>query len=192
MKKKYNEAFKRSVLCVFIVAVFGLIAYKKSHLNTSIENKIKEMSINIPLDSMEILTTDLNDYNYAKSQNTADYLYYIIYDSINCTPCFLRKLKIWHSIIKRTNDITGKVEFRFIIRPNDIDSFRKIYSSEKIDLKLYMDTCGIIERHYPLLKLHSVFKAFVLNKENHIELIGNAAKNYEIEQNFYLFLNKIH
>lgn len=179
-------------VCILFLIISCLVSCSHSPINADLEQTIRNMIVEIPLDSMEILSPKNGDSHDVNSVEVPDYRYYIIYDSINCTICSLRKMGIWNSIIKRTIETGINVDFIFIMmaNPDNVQLLKRAYYSERINLKIYIDTIGVVKRHFPLINKSLFYSAFVLNKENRIEVIGNASKDYDIESRFYKFLNK--
>lgn len=155
------------------------------------EAKIRATEINVPLDSMKCLMPE-KSIALSGCNDSAQLRYVVYFDSAKCSPCQLGKMEIWHSIIKLTKDIDANVDFQFIFYPKSSQraEFEKKYYSRKTQLRVFIDTTGIIERHNPLLAKSSIFHAFVLNDSNHIEVIGDASKSELVERKYYEFLRK--
>ncbi|MBP5679679.1 MAG: hypothetical protein J6X31_01325, partial [Bacteroidales bacterium] len=156
------------------------------------EKALREIEITIPLDSFELLLPATKKSNYSNPGKDAPYRYIVYYDSTACSMCTLRKMGIWNSIMKHSEETGIKVDFIFIMHPqkNMINTFKQEFYNQRFNISFYLDSTGITERLNPLLKESKIIRAFVLNKNNHIEVIGDAGKNYKVEKRFYDFLKR--
>ena len=159
------------------------------HHTKELEEEIKRETITIPLDSLELLSSQHIEYN---SNFNPDYRYFVYFDSLDCAVCKLHKMGIWHSIMKHTKDIGAKVEFIFVFHPtpDKLAAFREEFNKRKIHLKIYLDSIGVTERSIPILKRGASYRAFIIDKKGHIIAIGDASKSERIEKKYYKILRE--
>lgn len=180
---------KHFLLWFFLLTLFSA-CNNRQHL-IEYEAQIRSSKIGIPLDSMKLLTPEL-DIPISGCNDSAQFRYVVYFDSAQCSPCQLGKLGIWRSIIKNTKKIGIDMDFLFIFHPKVSQriEFEETYYSRKTYLRVYMDTTGIMERYNPLISQSTHLHAFVLNDSNHIEVIGDASKSEMVERKYYEFLRK--
>lgn len=176
----------------FVFSLLLLFSCKPNSVNHELENKLRSLTITIPTDSMELLLPKNKDSTYADFFNTASFQYIIYYDSTVCSVCNLRKMGIWYNIIRKSKKIDSNIKYIFIFQPKHemIQQFKIEYYAQKVSLPFYIDSTGIMERLNPILSQSQLYCSFVLNKNNHIEVIGDASKNLIVEERFYDFLKK--
>lgn len=174
-----------------LLGVFLLFSCNRS-IDEKYEQEIRSLTIDIPLDSLELLIPQRHLSTYAKSVDNPKFRYVVYFDSLTCAICKLHRIGIWNSIMQHSRQIEPNVNFIFVFSPQrEIASdFRKAYFLQKINIPIYLDTTTILERRIPLLSQSSVFHSFVLNDKNHIEVIGNAGNNEKVERKYYDFLRK--
>lgn len=182
---------RKKVVFFLIVPFLFLFLLSGCHdKNSELEQKLRTATIIIPLDSMELLSPILRNIEDSSIIADYDYTYVVYYDTITCAPCKLHQMGIWRSIMKNTKDIGSTVNYAFIFHPRKgaIEKFKNEYYNQHILLNCYLDSTGVIERFNPIIKESRLFHSFVLGKDNHIKVIGNASKNVQIERSFYEFI----
>lgn len=178
---------------IFLVLLPAFISCQSNSDIDKQTQRLKELSVDIPKDSlMTLAPTMLNLPNYLQSIEEPELRYIIYFDSANCATCKLNQLGTWRPIIKNARDIGVKVNFEFIFHPasNMIQPFRTHYYDRRNCFYVYLDTTGVVERLNPFIKESSVFHRFVINKDNHIEVIGDAGDNMKEETRFYDYLRR--
>ena len=175
-----------SVNCLLLL--FGC-GYQR---NNEYERMLRSMTIDIPLDSMEYLQPERGLLSFMLHKDKPDFRYVIYFDTATCATCKINRIGIWNAIIKHTKEIGANTDFIFVFAPRHdiIKEFRTKFIERKLNMPIYMDTTGIMERHNPLLSQSSIFHAFVLNDSDHIEVIGDASKSELVERRYYEFLRK--
>ncbi len=85
------------------------------------------------------------------------------------------------------------MNFLFIFHPKaeNVETFRQQFLRSRLQLKIVVDSVGLVEQLNPILKRYPAIRAFVLNSDNKIEVIGNATSSDVVEQRFYDFLERI-
>ena len=176
---------------IFYIGISLLLLACNNRNMSEYEARIRATKIDIPLDSMKLLTPDLN-IPISGCNDSAQFRYVVYFDSLQCSPCQLKNMGIWRSVIKHTEEIGASVDFQFIFCPkaSQREGLEETYFNRKTFLRIFIDTTGVVERHNPLLSESTIFHAFVVNDSNHIEVIGNAGNSELVERRYYEFLRK--
>lgn len=164
----------------------------KKEISKDIISELKNTTIIIQTDSLEALVPINNNSTYCNQSNDPDYKYIIYVDTAQCAPCKLHELVIWQSIINHSKDIGLKVNYYIIFHPpkEQVPILRKSYFDRRINLPIYIDSIGIMERQNPIIKKGTYYHAFIIDKDSHISAIGNAGEDAKIERKYYDFLRK--
>lgn len=175
-------------IVLFVISVVCFFSSCKNNEKEKIINQVRQVEIQIPIDSLIYLQPCGNMRNHVVN---ADYRYVVYCDSTICSLCELQRMGIWHGIIKKTNEIGIAIDFMFIFNPpkKEAAEFINGYYFYKYNLTIFVDTCGIMQKNNAILN-NSALHAFILNRNNCIVKIGDASKNAEVEQEFYKFLKR--
>lgn len=183
--------FKVTIYTAIFILFLGTLESCKPKYNET-ENELRALTINIPLDSLDVLIPKRGLPSIMKTDNSPNFRYVVYFDSTICSSCSLKKMGIWNSIMHHTKEMGANVDYIFIMNPKSdmIQKFRNDYYAQRLNLRFYLDSTGVTIRQNPLLGKSEIYRAFVLNRENHIEVIGDASKNLKVEERFYDFLKK--
>lgn len=99
----------------------------------------------------------------------------VYYDAEGCTPCKLKELLQWKSLIETCNSEKLPVRFVFILNTGgtprqELD--RTVYSM-RFTHPVLIDTADSFERHNPQLPDEALFHTFLLDRENRVVLVGS-------------------
>ena len=177
---------------LFFIPITILATNCKHNEWKNLEHEIRTTTITVPTDSFEVLKPERQTQAYLQAIDSPNLRYVVYIDSLQCASCRMHKMNIWRSIMQYTHTVGARVDFCFIFRPKNksVAEFRHEYYAQKIQMRFFLDTTGVMERHNPLLAKSSIFHAFVLNDSNHIEVIGDASKSELVERKYYEFLHK--
>ena len=152
-------------------------------------DEIRNAHVEIPMDSLQLLTPrKLISDNLIHRDPDLTFLIYV--DSSSCSSCELKRLSIWHSIIKKAKRYDTKVNYLFIFCPNanEVNDFIENYYNNAIGLNIYIDSSKILERRNLLLH-NAHFHTLLLDKEYNVVKIGNPARDAYAEKSFYKYLS---
>lgn len=157
-----------------------------------LETEVLSSEIVLPLDSM-IHLTPVCFSQICQEDSDSEYSFVVYRDSLVCSVCELNRLGIWRSIRKHTKELGVDMKFIFILSPNskNRDVLCNEYRFQKVNLELYIDTSRVFERKNSIIQNNPNLYAFVLNRENHIEMVGDPSKDYKVEQLYYDFLKRM-
>jgi len=181
----------RILLIVVFIILFESCQMDDRKDIAAFEKRIRSTSISIATDYLETLLP-LSMEKIPGCNDSAHYRFVVYYDSSFCSPCQLGKMGLWQSIIKHTEKIGVPVDFEFIFCPSkkQLDALRHAFVERRSQVRIFLDTAGVIERDNPLIRDNPSIRAFMLNDSNYIEVIGNPAKSSRIELKFYEYLQR--
>lgn len=154
--------------------------------DNTIERKILKMQdahVCIPLDKMNKVCI-----GEAKECQATDLTYVCYVDSsLACRPCYIKHTIMWKRYLELEK--TNKIKFLFIfeVPETDLDKIKKEIEQSVIRNNSYVDTKTVFRLSNKFLPEESVFHSFLLDKMNHIIMVGDPTYNESI----YHLLEKI-
>lgn len=173
---------------VFVIAIAITFISCYDCRNEEIINKAKNAYIEIPIDSLRLLSPARNKDT---SKNKGKYDLLVIHYSplSSCSECEMQRLSIWREIMNSAKESGLNIEYRFIIASTPKQSHELIhyYNHNRIQLPIYLDDNNFIERINPLMR-NSVFHSIIIDSKNKIVKIGDPSASLKNEEAFYAFL----
>ena len=101
------------------------------------------------------------------------------YDEKGCTPCKLKELVVWKSMLREIESEVGqKLRFDLIVQSGP--RFRSLevdLEAYKFPYSIYFDTQDDFERRNPNLPEDPLFHVFLLDRDNRVVLVGSPVGN---------------
>ena len=103
----------------------------------------------------------------------------VYYDKKGCTPCKLKELAKWESMLKEIeSEIGQKLRFDLIVqsgpRFRSLEVDMEVY---KFPYPVYFDTQNDFEHQNPNLPEDDIFHTFLLDRDNRVVLVGSPVGN---------------
>lgn len=111
----------------------------------------------------------------------------IVYiDSTSCNSCHVKSLIDWKVLMKQVSIIDNKFRFYFIFRPkkDEVNSIKITLLSLDFNYPVILDEEGKFRKANPALSTNKLLHTFLLDKNNHVILIGDPIGNLEINKLF--------
>lgn len=164
MKQNY---FLLLLLCLL------MFACKKEKLSYHDYYKLKNSKIVFP-QSMEQCGRIKSAY-----LNTP-YKMLVFRDSLACTPCYLKSLDNWKAFMSAFKSSRLHIVFVLIPKKNEYVSVKSILHNRKYKWSVYVDKMYEFGKSNPQIPEDDIYHCALLDKYNHVVLIGNPLKNKSI------------
>ncbi len=182
----------RTPLLVMGLFSMSLLSSCSNRNNDFLKTKLKHMEtlqIKVPFSDM-VRMKNLNVVENEFAYDSADMKLIVYSDSSECNLCAIKKMYDWNDYIKMSSALHGKIVFRFIVTAPKgmLEEIKKAYFFSNVQSPIYIDTTGVFLKNNPSLPSERIFHTFLLDKNDHVILVGNPLSNPNIEE---LFMNII-
>lgn len=152
--------------------------------------KMMGQTIVINKDSMLYIPTDYIVNRCEQRETEYKCIYYV--DSSQCLSCVFKHLSEWNSILKDYSIEKKLVDFIFIFQmPSEsIKKCKKLYKMSGFINPIYIDTLNCFIKDNAFIPEEDLYHTFLLDENNEIILVGNPAKNLNINKLFQETINR--
>lgn len=166
-------------LLLFFISIVFWSCTQEARLRKKI-SEIAEHRINLCLDSMMVYHY-ANDSCCMSQKNDAPYKCVVYVDTTDCSFCMLKRLLLWNDYIPY--EVAGKISLFFIVssRKNEAYSLNRQLKHISLRHDVYIDTCQCFMRKNSFFPKEKIFHTFLLNRDNHVVLVGDPIGNAKIE-----------
>lgn len=138
--------------------------------------KMQNVHVCIPLNKMNKVCK-----SETKERQATDLTYVCYVDSsLACRPCYIKHTIMWKRYLQLEK--TNKIKFFFIfeVPETDLNKIKKEIQQSVIRNNSYVDTKTVFRLSNKFLPEESVFHSFLLDKKNHIIMVGDPTYNESI------------
>lgn len=176
-KNKSNDIFhlnKKKIECLlFLFFNILIISCSKGQLSSKDYFKFKSSKIDFP-NSMEQCGS------FKNNQLKCSYKMLIFRDSLTCTPCYVKSLNDWKVFLSAFK--TNSISLVFVLSPkqDEYTSVKSILHSCHYEWAIYIDKVNAFWKANPQIPKDGIYHCALLDKYNHVVIIGNPLKNKTI------------
>lgn len=171
---KIMMSFRYFPLLVMSAAI--LYSCRSNQPDANAVQQLVGSSIVIPDDL--VARADGHDTVWAPRDAAMDARIVVYYDAEGCTPCKLKELLTWKSLIE-TYDQAEHTRFLFILNAGNTarQELDHIVYSMRFTHPVLIDTAYSFERDNPQLPQEALFHVFLLDRNNRVVLVGSPIGN---------------
>lgn len=186
MFKAKNSSYIIAVILTFSVVSVILI----SSCNNDMESSIRSMLAANP----NICTSDMklilpmhykDSLGYNKKLQRESFKLVVYADSSECMSCATSKMHSWDTFLTSLHtkkDVTPI--FIFSPKKNEMESLEVSLLLEKLNFPVFIDTGHVFVNTNKYISENPLLHTFLVDKNNHIILIGDPRRNNKVEELF--------
>lgn len=166
--------FKKKTECLLFLFLNILISScSKGQISSRDYFKFKSSKIDFP-QSMEQCGSLKNN------QLKSSYKMLIFRDSLTCTPCYVKSLDDWKAFLSAFK--TNSINLVFVLTPKQDEymSVKAILRNRNYEWSIYIDKVNAFCKANPQIPKDGIYHCALLDKYNHVVIIGNPLKNKTI------------
>lgn len=160
--------------CFLFLFFYVLISScSKGQLSSKDYFKFKSSKIDFPK-SME----QCGSFNKYQLKNS--YKMLIFRDSLSCTPCYVKSLDDWKVFLSAFK--TNSINLVFVLTPkqDEYTSVKAILHNRNYEWSIYIDKMNAFWQANTQIPKDGIYHCALLDKYNHVVIIGNPLKNKTI------------
>ena len=121
------------------------------------------------------------DSAYLSSKAKYQFLAYV--DSSQCTPCYAGHHQEWETVLARAWKLEPSITLTIIVESDSIsEEVKNRFFAADFNRSIFIDRKGMFRKKNPSFPESNIMHVMLLDKDNHVVLVGDPVRNNEIEQ----------
>ena len=174
-----NKQLSKLIILPACLLMLGLLSCnsRKEKINKQL-NELYASVIDIPASDMDTLVIDSA---YLSSKAKYQFLAYV--DSSQCTPCYAGHHQEWETVLARAWKLEPSITLTIIVESDSItEEVKNRFFAADFNRSIFIDRKGMFRKKNPSFPESNIMHVMLLDKDNHVVLVGDPVRNKEIEQ----------